>query len=864
MAADEQKQDVWNVVEFQTDESEWSAKTGSQKVLFVVTLLIKTILALLILYLFIISLGLMANSFRILGGKTSGRAFRDSELFDNPLAGLVTGILVTVLVQSSSTSTSIIITMTAGDLIEVKNAIPMIMGANIGTSVTNTLVCLGSFGERDEYRRAFAGATVHDCFNFLTVSLLLPLEAATGFLRHIASGICDGFDITDKEEKGAKTDFLKKLTKPVGSRLLGIDKKLITEIAKAKTEAEVKKYEDQSIIKHKAKDDNHIFMDTPMSDGTAGILMVLVSLGFLTICLMMLVKLLQTIFRGRLAIWFRQVLNLEFQSAPGVANYVLILFGAGITILFQSSSVTTSTLTPLAGIGLVRLEKMFAFTVGANIGTTVTGILSALVSDKRKTGLTVAFSHTLFNLIGTLIWYPIPPVRNIPISMAKTLGNIAADVKWFPMAYIVFTFLGLPAILLSLSAASPWACVFVGIPFVLFLLAVMLVIALRNSRPEMLPGFLKGDARWMPNAIRVAKTSEEEQSGVNRAVSADLGADNWQAAPAAWGIGWFVILALLMVCFNNKWADMKYPAFDKRNHYGIGGWSVCSYAFENDMSWAPLRTGSACDATIAKENSKFSKACSTFAVQEEKIVGFASLYGSNAAYEKSWTAVRADCSLLQWHAWCEKQDCAGEDHKLQCQNVSDAVFRPYQENYGPQQKDSKAWIGSKGNLCRAIDTMCTNVDGSIKSAADLSVVGLVLAGIGQICLLVYSMKQHLHKVAMVSCGFFGLASIFLLSSWAVFAGIKNKDSKCIVEADSNKGAIYASGKFGEIINDAGSYTYGVVIGAWLLLFLPMALLVIRIKNVMTPAPKSEPYIQQEEIEPIQVAPSPQDPNVDEI
>merc|ERR1719352_1954971 len=143
---------------------------------------IKVILAILILYLFIISLGLMANAFRILGGKTSGRAFRDSELFDNPLAGLVTGILVTVMVQSSSTSTSIIITMTAGDLIEVKNAIPMIMGANIGTSVTNTLVSLGSFANKDEYRRAFAGATVHDCFNLLTVLLLLPIEAITGLL----------------------------------------------------------------------------------------------------------------------------------------------------------------------------------------------------------------------------------------------------------------------------------------------------------------------------------------------------------------------------------------------------------------------------------------------------------------------------------------------------------------------------------------------------------------------------------------------------------------------------------------------------------------------------------------------------------
>merc|ERR1719203_843625 len=130
----------------------------------------------------------MSNAFRIIGGKTAGRTFRNSDLFDNPLAGLVTGILVTVLVQSSSTSTSIIVTMTAANLIEVKNAIPMIMGANIGTSVTNTIVSLAHIGNRDEYRRAFAGATVHDCFNVLTVAILLPIEAITHLLRRIGTG----------------------------------------------------------------------------------------------------------------------------------------------------------------------------------------------------------------------------------------------------------------------------------------------------------------------------------------------------------------------------------------------------------------------------------------------------------------------------------------------------------------------------------------------------------------------------------------------------------------------------------------------------------------------------------------------------
>merc|ERR1719331_284420 len=221
-----------------------------------------------------------------------------------------------------------------------------------------------------------------------------------------------------------------------------------------------------------------------------------------------MVKVLQSIFRGRMAIWTRKMINLEIQQAPGVANYILIVFAIGITILFQSSSVTTSTLTPLVGIGLVKIDKMFAFTIGANVGTCVTGILSALVSDKRKTGLTVAFSHTLFNFAGTLVWYPVPLMRAVPLSMAKMLGNIAADLKWFPIFYIIFTFGVLPVILLGLSAISPWLCVFVGLPFVFTILSLVALIGLRENKPHLLPAALKKDPSWLINSLRVEKVPE--------------------------------------------------------------------------------------------------------------------------------------------------------------------------------------------------------------------------------------------------------------------------------------------------------------------------------------------------------------------
>jgi len=843
MAVEPEKEQAspWNVTEFSTTEKKWSDKNTNERVTFVLVLLFKAILAIWILYLFIVSLDLMANSFRILGGKTSGRAFRNSEFFDNPLAGLVTGILTTVLVQSSSTSTSIIITMTAGDLIKVKNAIPMIMGANIGTSVTNTIVSLGSFGDKNEYRRAFAGATIHDCFNFLTVLIFLPIEAITGVLAKLAEAICNTMDITDNEEKGSKTDFLKKLTGPTSKMVLSIDKKLITKIAQS-SDADVAKYDDVSIIKNKQKDSNHIFMDTPMSDGVAGILMVIVSLFFLSVCLMVLVKLLQTIFRGRIAIWFKNALNLEFACAPGLANYVLIVFGMGITILFQSSSVTTSTLTPLVGVGLVRLDKMFAFTIGANVGTTITGILSALVSDKRKTGLTVAFSHTLFNLLGTLVWYPIPLLRNVPISMSKVLGNIAADVKWFPVAYILCVFGGIPALLLGLSLASPWLCVFVGIPFLLFLAGLFALIGLRTNKPHILPAKLRQDATWMPNSLRVDKLPEDDDVAIGGvASSADLGAKNWQAAPAAWGTGWFIVLALVVVVFNAKWADMKYTSWDKRPHYGISSGSACSSAFTADMPWAPKMDEALCPATTFYSCGGGNVTHPALLAKGCKRADFSTTAGSFDAYQDSWAACRTSCSAKQWESWCIGMSCGGSDHKLQCQNVTGAVHRGYDVVYGPA--GANAWTGENAlgvvSNCRPLSDLCTKVDGPLKAAGALGVVGFVMALVAQIMLVTNSMRPDFTQALMASLAFWALAWVFLLASWSTFASTISMDAECLVGAESGTGVVKAIGKFGDIINGSGSYTFAFVICAWLLLPVPMALIGLRIRagKAIETAPK---------------------------
>ena len=138
------------------------------------------ILALLaLLFGFFLGLDMMGLSFKLFG---SGLAQELIERTSNPFVGLIIGILATTLVQSSSTTTSLTVGLVAAGALSIEGAVPIVMGANIGTSVTCALVSLVHVRRKEEFQRAFAGATIHDFFNCLAVLILLPLEVMTGFL----------------------------------------------------------------------------------------------------------------------------------------------------------------------------------------------------------------------------------------------------------------------------------------------------------------------------------------------------------------------------------------------------------------------------------------------------------------------------------------------------------------------------------------------------------------------------------------------------------------------------------------------------------------------------------------------------------
>ncbi|XP_046577075.1 LOW QUALITY PROTEIN: sodium-dependent phosphate transport protein 2A-like [Haliotis rubra] len=471
-----------------------------------------------LLYLFICSLDLLGNAFQLLGGKAAGKVFTQSDLLLNPITGLMMGILATVLLQSSSTSTSIIITMVSSGIIEVQPAIPIIMGCNIGTTVTNTLVSLAHSSKGKEFERAFSGATVHDVFNWLTVLILLPLEASTHMLYRLTDVIVSGGDFSSMKSK--KTDLLKKLTKPLTKMVVQIDKKVITQIAESDPEANGKRIlktfctrevvvnvTEGSNVTETCDDTFHAVINHfhgSLNDTMAGVVLLIFSIILLTICLICIVKLLNSMLKDKITVWLKKVINAKLPyPVAWLTGYLVILIGAGLTILVQSSSVFTSALTPLVGVGCLKLRRMYPLTLGSNIGTTATGILAALAAPSNKLGvaLQLALCHLFFNICGIALFYPVHPMRKIPINAAKFLGKTTNKYRWFAVFYLVLLFFLMPGFFFALSMAGTIPFV-IGVSIIgLIGLFVVVVNVIQSKRKTILPKRLQ-TWEWLPVYLR--------------------------------------------------------------------------------------------------------------------------------------------------------------------------------------------------------------------------------------------------------------------------------------------------------------------------------------------------------------------------
>ncbi|XP_032417878.1 solute carrier family 34 member 2a [Xiphophorus hellerii] len=520
--------DPWDLPELKDTGTPWSELDTKGKVLRVLVSVMKFIILLGLLYVFICSLDILSSAFQLVGGRAAGDIFQENSILSNPLAGLVIGVLVTLLVQSSSTSSSIVVSMVSSGILTVQVAVPIIMGTNIGTSVTNTLVAMTQAADRNTFRRAFAGATVHDFFNWLSVLVLLPLEVASGYLYRVTELIVNSFQI----ESGEAPDLLNVITDVLTEAIIQLDESVLEGIATGDSDARNKSMiriwcqtanetvlqnftvpgiqnctfptlcwvegnytvivENVSVLSN-IKKCNHLFVNVNLSDLAVGLILLALSLLVLCSCLVCIVKLLNSMLKGQVASVIKKILNTDFPFPFGwVTGYIAIVVGAGMTFIVQSSSVFTSAITPLVGIGVISIERAYPLSLGSNIGTTTTAILAAMASpgDRLANALQIALVHFLFNISGIILWYPIPFTR-VPIRMAKSLGNITASYRWFAAVYIILCFFVLPLLVFSLSLAGWQVLVGVGVPLVVLLIIVVVINVLQKRKPGCLPARLR-------------------------------------------------------------------------------------------------------------------------------------------------------------------------------------------------------------------------------------------------------------------------------------------------------------------------------------------------------------------------------------
>jgi len=365
--------------------------------------LLHTAGALFLLYLFLLSITLMGGAFKLFG-----KAFAEALIAgcSNPTVGLFIGMLATGLVQSSSTTTSLTVGFVGGGVLPLEFAIPIIMGANIGTTVTNTLVSFGFVTRKEDFRRAFAGATVHDFFNLCAVAVLFPIEIHLHPIQKLAEGLTRAFGAAGGV---SFVSPVKAVVKPVASAI------------------------------------QHLLTDTAgLTPRVAGGVLLAAAIVMLIASMIFLVKTLRVLVVHKAE---RFVNRWLFRS-----DATALLLGICLTVFVQSSSISTSLVVPLVGAGVVTLHRCYPFTLGANIGTTCTALLASLATVSATQGgtlgVTAAFAHLMFNILGIAIFYPL---KIIPIAAARKLADLATESKRWAVLFVMGVFFGIPLVVIMLS-----------------------------------------------------------------------------------------------------------------------------------------------------------------------------------------------------------------------------------------------------------------------------------------------------------------------------------------------------------------------------------------------------------------------------
>lgn len=359
--------------------------------------LILAITAVFGLVLFMFSIDFLTYSLAQFNNELARGIFMSTQ---NPFVGLFIGLLMTALIQSSSTVSAMIVAVVASGNLSLAQAVPLIMGANIGTTLTSTLVAFGYIMKRKAFRKALSAGVLHDFFNIITVIILLPLEMYFGLLSNAAQLITNtifAIQGSQEEEYGFQGIFLRE-----GSILL-----------------------DQWLV-------------YPLVSLIIAVLLLIGSIKILS------------------SLAYKSLITPNFNKiSKHVFDFPYRAFGYGLffTAAVQSSTVTTSLMVTAVATGKVALKRVFPFIIGANIGTTVTASIAAIY--KTEAAISVAIVHLLFNVIGATVFLPFPTLRQIPVRLAKKFAKQTVKTKVVGFGYILLAFFIIPFFLIYFNQSDP-------------------------------------------------------------------------------------------------------------------------------------------------------------------------------------------------------------------------------------------------------------------------------------------------------------------------------------------------------------------------------------------------------------------------
>lgn len=267
-------------------------------------------------------------------------------LTNNRLLAVLVGAGVTAIIQSSSATTVMVVGFVNAGLLNLTQAVGVIMGANIGTTVTGWLVSMSEWGA------------------FLKPEFLAPLFIGIG-----AFGI-----MFSKDEK---KNEISQIAVGFGVLFIGLS-----------------------------------FMSgaiTPYKDAP--------------------------------------IFQTAFQIV-GKNPFLGILIGAVVTAVIQSSSASVGILQTLAMNGMVNWNSAVFITLGQNIGTCVTALLSS--AGAQKNAKRAAVIHLLFNVVGAILFGVImfvfflfnkemanSPISSVQISIFHTIFNVTNTIVLFPFANLL-------------------------------------------------------------------------------------------------------------------------------------------------------------------------------------------------------------------------------------------------------------------------------------------------------------------------------------------------------------------------------------------------------------------------------------------